>query len=262
MIAQRVLAGAALFSLVGALIGCSTGSDTPPATPSSTTSTAMPTATPTAQAAQPLSVDDPADGATVSVPFLVTGSAKSLDSTLTIEALDAVGTPLCTLSIPASAASASAASASAASADWQGTLAFPPPDAAELVTLRVYTAGQTDGAPTDLVARALTVSAAKPAIYLAAPACGATAEAGRVLTVTGRAAVFEATLSVELRDSSGAAVLAAQTVADACCVESNFGVVLSLPADLPAGQYDVVAFNVSATDGSKQNEFPVQIHVQ
>lgn len=253
MSGRRVLAIAALLSVGGVLVGCSTASEPNQSTASASSTT--PTSTPTVQAAPPISIGTPLDGATISVPFLVAGSEKNHDAALTVEAVDAVGNRLCTLNIPATSGTATPGS-------WQGTVAFPPPDAAELVTLRVYAPSPTDGSPTDLVAQAITVSAEQPPIFLISPACGDIADTGKVLAVTGRAAVFNAPLMVELRNAAGVAVLAQQTVADSCCADSNFGVLLSIPTDLPAGQYDVVAFNVNAADGSKQYEFPVQIQVR
>jgi hypothetical protein len=45
-------------------------------------------------------------------------------------------------------------------------------------------------------------------------------------------------------------------------VESRFSDLATMPAGLVPGFYDLVAFNLSAKDGSIENEFPVQISVQ
>ncbi len=37
---------------------------------------------------------------------------------------------------------------------------------------------------------------------------------------------------------------------------------LTLPDDNPPGLYDVVAYSLSAKDGSVENEFPVQIEIR
>ena len=114
----------------------------------------------------------------------------------------------------------------------------------------------------DLVQREVTVSAERPVIFLTTPVCGDRVAPGGTLAITGRATVFEAALMLEVRDATGGVVLSQPVMADECCVEDNFGTLLALPADLTAGNYDVVAFNYSAADGSIQNEFSVQIQVQ
>ena len=78
----------------------------------------------------------------------------------------------------------------------------------------------------------------------------------------GTAALFEAALTVDVRDVSGTTVATLQVTADECCVESNFSSSLTLPDDIPPGLYDVVAYSLSAKDGSVENEFPVQIEVR
>jgi len=76
------------------------------------------------------------------------------------------------------------------------------------------------------------------------------------------AAVFEAALTVELRDSSGSALVVVPVTAEECCVESPFAAELTIPAGLSSGFYDVVAYSLNAEDGSIENEFPVQIEVR
>ncbi|GAA3872966.1 hypothetical protein GCM10022381_14980 [Leifsonia kafniensis] len=217
--------------------------------------TSKPSSAPTAEADPLISFERPVEGTTVSVPFLVAGSANTFEAALTVEASVAGGGILCALDLLAT-------SGSGTPGTWQGTIAFPPPESAGSVTLRAYAHSAKDGSPTDLVAQTITVSAERPAIFLTTPVCGDIVDAGQLLAVTGRAEVFEAALTIELRDASGTALLAQQVVADECCVESNFAVLLSVPAGLAAGSYDVVAFTTSAVDGSIQNEFPVQIQVR
>ncbi|TFB99587.1 hypothetical protein E3O42_13645 [Cryobacterium adonitolivorans] len=57
-------------------------------------------------------------------------------------------------------------------------------------------------------------------------------------------------------------MLTQQATAESGSEESNFDATITIPADLPGGFYDLVAYDNSAQDGSIQNEFPVQIEVR
>lgn len=236
-----------------ALAGCAGGKAGPsaPGTPGSTpTASASPSPTP---AANPLiTIDAPAAGATVSVPITASGTANTFEAALTVEARDASGDRLCVRSI-------SATSGSGTPGTWRTTLAFPPPDAATAVTLRAYELSAKDGSIINLVERDVTVAADRPAIFITSPRCGAEVVVGETLRVTGRAEVFEAQFTIELRDASGKAVVTQQATAAAGQEESDFAQALRIPADLAPGLYDLVAFDNSAKDGSIIDEFSIQI---
>ena len=74
--------------------------------------------------------------------------------------------------------------------------------------------------------------------------------------------MFEAALVVELRDASGTALLTQNVMAASGTEESDFTANLVLPATLPSGFYDLVAFDHSARDGAVENEFSMQIVVE
>ncbi|WP_255455111.1 Gmad2 immunoglobulin-like domain-containing protein [Cryobacterium adonitolivorans] len=67
---------------------------------------------------------------------------------------------------------------------------------------------------------------------------------------------------LDLRNASGEVMLTQQATAESGSEESNFDATITIPADLPGGFYDLVAYDNSAQDGSIQNEFPVQIEVR
>jgi hypothetical protein len=145
---------------------------------------------------------------------------------------------------------------------WETTLAVPPPAAAVEVTVRAYSFSAMDGSMINLVERTATLSTERPAIFITSPACGATVAPGGMLAVTGRAAVFEAALTVELRDATGAAVVTQNVMAASGVEEADFSATLTIPPTLPSGFYDLVAFNHSAMDGSVENEFSMQLVVE
>ena len=56
-----------------------------------------------------------------------------------------------------------------------------------------------------------------------------TSRAGSII-LTGTATLFEAAFTVELRDSSGTALVTLPVTAEECCVESQFNATLTVPA--------------------------------
>jgi hypothetical protein len=222
--------------------------------------TASPTSAPTPSAPETTSapaivIESPAEGATVSVPFTVSGEANTFEATLTIDVVDEAGMVACVRQLTATAGSDTPGT-------WEGMLAFPPEVNDLRVMLRAYAHSAEDGSVIDLVEYAITIAPDRPPIFLTSPTCGQVYEPGGLVFLTGLAAVFEAALTVDVRDSSGATVVTVPLTADACCEHSNFSSSLTLPASLPPGLYDVVAYNVSAADGSLENEFPVQIEIR
>jgi hypothetical protein len=224
---------------------------TPPAlSPSSSASTTPP-------AAAAIRIDQPAAGETVTSPFAASGTANVFEGALTIDVVgNAAGLVLCTRHVQAT-------SGTGTPGDWSGTLAFAPPPSDAPATLRAYTFSAMDGSVQDLVERPIVVSAERPDIVIESPRCAEEVPAGSPLTVRGMALVFEAALTVEIRDASGA-VVASQNVLAANGTEfSPWSATFDLPAlGLTSAFYDVVAYSHSAMDGSVINEFPVQISVR
>jgi len=236
-----------------AVTSCASG---PGSSPGPSQSPASPSATsPTQSEAPQITIGIPVADATVSVPFTVTGAANTFEAALTVDAVDESGMVACVRHLTAT-------SGSGTPGTWEATLAFPPEEDALPVMLRAYAQNAKDGSVVGLVDFPITVSPERPPIILTSPTCGQVYEVGSLILVTGTANIFEAALTVDVRDASGTTVATVQVTADECCVESNFSSRLTLPADIPPGLYDVVAYSLSAKDGSVENEFPVQIEVR
>lgn len=244
----------ALAALVAAamLTSCSPGPV--PSPTASPTGAPTPTA-PETTAAPAIVIASPVEGETVSVPFTVSGDANTFEAALTIEVVDEAGMGACVRHLTAT-------SGSGTPGTWEGILAFPPEVNALPVMLRAFAHSAEDGSVIDLVEYPITIAPDRPTIFLTSPTCGQVYEPGGLVFLTGLAAVFEAALNVDVRDASGTVVATLPVLADACCEHSNFSSSLTLPADIPPGLYDVVAYNLSAADGSVENEFPVQIEIR
>jgi hypothetical protein len=251
MFASGKLALAALFAVV-ALTSCAPG---PGQSPTTSPTDGSPTSSPPTATAPAIVIGSPAEGETVSVPFTVSGEANTFEAALTVEVVDQSGTGMCVRQLTAT-------SGSGTPGTWEGTLAFPPELDPLPVMLRAYAHSAKDGSIIDLVEYPITIAPDRPPIILTSPACYQVYDRGGLMMVTGTAALFEAALTVDVRDASGTTVATLQVTADECCVESNFSSSLTLPSDIPPGLYDVVAYSLSAKDGSVENEFPVQIEIR
>ena len=199
----------------------------------------------------------PAAGTTLMVPLTLSGTANTFEAALTVDARNAAGEYLCIRHLTAT-------SGSGTRGTWQTRLAFAPThdSGTEPVTLRAYELSARDGTISNVTERQILLSATPPAIVLTTPACGDVVSPGSQLAVTGIATVFEAALTLELSDSAGAVRVSLDLMTDEGGVPSAFSDLLTIPAALPGGYYDLVALSYSPQDGSKQNEFPVQILVQ
>ncbi|MFE5670369.1 Gmad2 immunoglobulin-like domain-containing protein [Agromyces sp. NPDC056523] len=254
MSVSRMLSLAAIAASV-TLISCATpGSGSPTALPTAGP-TVSPAATPPVTAEPAISITSPTSGETVSVPFTVMGDANTFEAEVTVDVVDQSGLQNCVRGVTAT-------SGSGTPGTFEAVLAFPPEVDPLPVVLRAYSHSAKDGSIVDLVEVPITVATERPPIILATPTCGQVVPPGGLILVTGTAAVFEAALNVEVRNASGVAVVELPVMAEECCVESPFSARLTLPADLPPGRFDVVAFELSAKDGSVQHEFPVQIEVR
>jgi hypothetical protein len=241
---------AAIVLCTGVLLlaGCDGGVPGAPSSPPSTSPSNTP-ATPL------ISIDSPAEGATTRTPIELSGTANTFEAALTVDVVDGSGTTLCVRSLTATSGSGTPGS-------WNAVLAIPPPDAAVEVTLRAYSFSAADGSMENLVERPVSLAADRPLIFITAPGCGAAVSAGTALAVSGRAFVFEAALTVELRDASGAAVATQTALAARGDEESPWSTTLAVPAGLAPGSYDLVAYDLSARDGAVENEFAIQVLVE
>jgi hypothetical protein len=245
---------AVIVPLSVAVVAC--GDDDDDSTPTAEAPTAAPSATepsdptavPTLEAG--IVIEQPVAG-NVRSPITMLGRANVFEAALTIEAQDDAGNTLCTRHVMATAGTGTEGT-------WEGVLAFDPPETETQLTLRAYTFSPRDGSMQDLVETGVILSTENPNIVITSPACAAVVSG--TLTITGMAQVFEAALSVDIRDASGSAVMTQNVLAADGTMFSPWTATFDL-STLPGGFYDVVAYSHSAQDGSVINEFPVQISV-
>lgn len=264
--------------LLGTLAACAPGSGpsatpTPSASPTATPSTSptapsSPTPTDTGASGSPtpvpsspgpspgalIVIEHPGAGARVTSPLTVSGRANTFEAALTVQLVTPVGDTLCVREVMAT-------SGSGTEGTWQTVLGFMPPEVDTPATLRAFERSAKDGSPINVVEHEVVVGTERPPIFIYQPVCGDRVAPGDPLFVKGRAFVFEAQFSLDLRTASGEVVLTQQVTAESGTEESNFDATVTIPADLPGGYYDLVAYDNSAKDGSVENEFPVQIEV-
>ena len=192
----------------------------------------------------------------MSIPFSAGGTANTFESALVVDIVDSAGAVQCVRHV-------SATSGSGTAGTWAATLTLAglSADSAPM-TLRAYEISPRDGSIINLVQQPITVLPDHPDIWMTSPRCGAVVTPGSNLAVTGFARVFEATLNLELRDASGTVIAAVIAMTSEGGVEAPFSAVITIPADAQSGFYDLVAFDFSAKDGAKENEFPVQVTVR
>ena len=246
----------ALFAISVTLSACGSSGDasataTPAPRPTASSSAPAPAAT---VASAAIGIDRPAAGASVRVPFEITGTANVFEAALVVQVIGGDGRALCERRVQAT-------SGTGAPGTWATIMAFPPPAAAAPATIRAFSRSPRDGAEQNAVTRSVQVSAEPPSIVIAEPRCNADIAQGSTLTVSGTARVFEATLTVELRDASGTALRTALVTADAGAPDTGrWSTALDL-ATVVAGTYELVAYSISARDGTPENIFAIPVRI-
>lgn len=238
------------------------GDATPPAaTVTSGEGAATPAVSATAASSNPLiSIDLPAEGDTVAVPVAVAGEANVFEAVLEVEVVDAAGASLCRRIVMAT-------SGTGTPGTWETNMAFDPALAGDgegpfPVTIRAFNRSARDGEIENVVERDVMFSPELPDIVIETPACNAESDAGGVLEVTGTAQVFEAALTLELRDAFGRVVITQNVTALSGVERAPFSATLDLGAAAVApGRYDLIALSFSARDGSIENVFSVPVAV-
>lgn len=210
-----------------------------------------------------ITVNQPAIRSAVTVPFAISGSANVFEGALSVRVVDAAGQPLCERFVQAT-------SGSGTRGNWTTTMAFVPPQArsqppaAEPVeaTIRAFTYSAADGSERDVTLHQITLSPQLPPITIEAPRCNARVSKSAPLAASGEALVFEAALTVELRTPSGDTLLSQNVLALDGTQRSPWTATFDISGpDIAPGQYDLVALNFSARDGSVENIFAIPIEV-
>lgn len=233
----RFMAAAAIFVSLG-LIACG-GGDGGDAT-----------AVPTSSGA--ITIDAPADGAEVQVPFAVAGTANVFEGALVVQAIDAAGEVLCQHNVQASAGSGTRGT-------WETAFAFVPPTQEQQITIKAFSLSARDGAEENVVTRTSAVSKELPPIVIESPGCNYNQYTAAVLNVSGTASVFEAALIVEVRDADGTVLKTKVVTASAAAPARGTWQVSLDVLSLSPGPFEVVAYSISARDGTAENIFSVPI---
>jgi len=237
------------------------------ATVTSAPGTIEPATTPTASdtpAAVPtdelpaIVIDEPELGAIVEVPFTIAGTANVFEAALSVQVLTAEGEVVCQHNIMAT-------SGTGTRGDWTTEMAFPPPtppagNVAVPMVVRALSYSARDGSEENVVTVDINVSGERPPNVITAPSCGAEVSAATPLEVSGVTDAFEGSLQLELQDASGTVVVSETVQAEGGLGNAPWSTTLSL-AGLDAGAYTLIAFDFSAEDGARQNEFAIPIAV-
>ena len=105
----------------------------------------------------------------------------------------------------------------------------------------------------------VNVSGDRPPNVIESPACGARVPLSEPLDVSGTTDAFEGAMQLELQNSAGN-VAVSQMVQAAGTGNAPWTASLSL-AGLDPGAYMLIAFDYSARDGSRQNDFAIPIEL-
>ena len=200
-----------------------------------------------------ISIDVPAANSNVHVPIEVRGSSNVFEGVLSVQLQQTDGTLLCERRVQST-------SGTGTPGTWQTTIAVPPVSASQ-GTIRAFSRSARDGSEENVVTRNVTIVADAPAIVILTPACNVDIAAGTGLRVTGTASVFEAALSLDLRNADGMVVASQPVTADAGApARGSWSAMLNI-SSLPAGLYELTAFDLSARDGSRENEFSIPLRI-
>lgn len=261
-----IIPAIAILALASA---CDDGDDGAPATSTSAPATeaasplvetATPDAEPSPSEDAAIRIDQPELGAVVSVPFEISGSANVFEAALSLQVLTDSGDLLCQHNIMAT-------SGSGTPGTWSTVMAFPPPEpssgaTASPIVVRALSYSAQDGSEENVVTLNINVSGERPGNVIETPACSAEAPLDAPLAVSGVTDAFEGAMQLELQDASGAVVLTQPVQAAGGLGDAPWTTTIDLAAvTLQPGQYTLIAFDVSAENGSRQNEFPVPIQL-
>ncbi|MEX2224837.1 MAG: Gmad2 immunoglobulin-like domain-containing protein [Dehalococcoidia bacterium] len=230
-----------------------TTSQPPPATAGAQTPDPVPT-----EDLPAIVIAEPALGALVELPFAISGTANVFEAALSVQIVSADGQLICQHNLTAT-------SGSGTRGDWSTTMAFPPPapptgNAAVPMVVRALSYSAQHGSEENAVTVDVNVSGERPPNVIQMPLCGEPVPVAGPLQVTGVTDAFEGSLQLELRDSSGAVVLSETVQAAGGLGNAPWSATLQI-AGLEAGAYMLIAFDFSAEDGSRQNEFGVPIEL-
>ena len=237
-----VILGVLLLGVACAKAQGSLGGPSQPPAPSATATTS-PAPGPSGDGT--IVVEQPRPGDTVASPFTVSGTADVFEAVVSYRLVDDAGTELASGTTMASCGTG-------CRGDYQASLKFVA-DGDQPARLELFEASAKDGSPIHVVQVPLTLTGS-----MFQPDQGGvlvqTPEGGSVqfspISVTGRANVFEATVSMRLVDVDGnelAATFATATCGTGCWGDFQAALAFSVGSDLPA---TLEVYQASAEDGS------------
>jgi hypothetical protein len=215
--------------------------------------------TPTAATEAGITINQPVLGRTVTIPFAVSGTADVFEGSLQVRIIGPDGAAICERTVQA-------AGGAGTTGNWTATFAFDPAlatgaaEEAPEITVRAWSISAEDGTEQDVVMLPVSLDLTPPDMVISEPRCNATFPAGGALAASGEAQVFEAALTVELQDANGEPVAAQNVLAASGTERSAWDAQLDLTT-VPPGSYDLVAYSMSAEDGSVINEFRIPVTV-
>jgi hypothetical protein len=205
-----------------------------------------------------ITIDEPAFGAMVSVPFRIDGTANVFEATLTVQIFTESGRLVC---------QHITGGGSGTRGPWSTIMAFPPlePSPGNGVVPMVIHAlnySAADGSEQNVVTRNVNVSGERPVNVIDEPRCSAEVAPGAALAVAGTTRAFEGMLRVELVDGAGRLLVGQTLRAIGGVGEASWSTTLMVPAYLQTGLYRLVAFDYNTRDGARENEFAVPIEIR
>ncbi len=239
---------------------------TPPATTGTPSHASSPAATPQSGA---ITIDQPQQDETVNVPVTVSGSASVFEGALTVAIESSTGErTYCR-------ANTTASEGAPGTGTFDVSLAFPPPPFVPPLNLgarvHVFSLSPKDGSILAEAIVPIKLSGVVPNVVVESPLCGAPVSSP--VTVSGTASVFEGSLILDIKDSTGNVLATAQVTATPGTQTPGTPMpgtqTLSTPMptfsqDLTfsvssAQQGTIDAYNLSAKDGSVVNLFSVPV---
>ncbi len=235
--------------------GSSKKADVTPKTPTAPTVAGTPSPEETVQPGA-ITIDKPQNDEVVSVPITVSGTASVFEGALTVAIESSKGDrTFCRVTTTAS-------QGAPGTGTFEVTLAFPPPPftppLAEAARVHVLSLSPKDGSVAGEAVVPIKVSGEEPNIVIDSPLCGSIVQSP--VTISGTASVFEASLTVAVKDSTGNELASAHVMAsEGAPAKGTFSQDLKFSLSGGAQQGTIEGYSLSPEDGSVINLFAVPV---
>ena len=257
MARSKHLAAMFLLSVCSVMLlsACSEKSEAPSETPTAVATAATPAPKGTVQPGSAV-VTSPKEAEKVTVPITVSGTASVFEGTLDVAIESADGSRTFCRAVTTASQGAPGAGT------FEVILGFPPPPFTPPLALggrvHVFTQSPKDGSIQDLAIVPFVIASDEPNILINSPLCDAQVKSP--VTISGTASVFEAALTLVVKDSSGNELASADIMAsEGAPGKGTFSQELTFSLSGGAQLGTIEAFNRSAEDGSVINLFSVPV---